>query len=86
MIPISVKDQPYGIYFKEILPKSSWHTHLKHSNSYTFILQKVKNPPDGFYTHLFFSLSIILLFIVILLHRLSRIIKVKLKWLRATKT
>ena len=33
----TVKYQTYGINIREIILKSSWHTHLKNSRSYTFI-------------------------------------------------
>ena len=62
MILIPVKAKPDGINVTEILLKSSWKTHLKHSKPYILILQKVKNPSDGFCTYLFFLLEIILIF------------------------
>ena len=37
MILSTVKYQTYGINIREIILKSSWHTHLKNSRSYTFI-------------------------------------------------
>ena len=86
MIMIPVKSQPDGSNFREIILKISWHTQLKYSKPYTFILQKVKNLPDGLCTHLFFASSIILIFGDIFLHRLSRIIKVKIKWIRLPTT
>ena len=49
-------------------------------------LQKVKKPPDGFFNNIFFASAIILLFCGLFLHRLSRILKFKLKWVRAQKT
>ena len=42
MIVSPVKDQLYGGHFKEILLKSSWHTHLQQYTPYIFILQKLK--------------------------------------------
>ena len=62
MIIIPVESQPDGSNGTEILLKSSWHTHLKHYNPYIFILQKVKEPPYGFSTHIFFASAIILRF------------------------
>ena len=47
---------------------------------------KLKNPPDGFCTHLFFVSSIILIFRGLCLHRLSMIIKVYIKCLRVPTT
>ena len=38
-------------------------------------LQKLKMPPDGFSTHLFFASAIILIFGGLFLHRLSRLLK-----------
>ena len=40
------------------------------------------NPPDEFFTHLFFASSIVLILICISKHSLCRIIKVDIKWLR----
>ena len=80
------KAQPYGINNIEIIFKRSWHTHLKHSKPYTFILQKVNNPSDGFYTHLLFVSAIILIFVGLCLHRLSRLLRVNLNWLSVTTT
>ena len=51
---------------------------------YIFILQKRNKPQDGFCTHLLFASAIILIFDGIFLHRLSRILKIKLKWLRVS--
>ena len=71
----------------EILPGlESWYTHLKNSNSYTFILQKLKKPPDGLFANIFFASEIILNFSGIFLHRLSRILKFKINWLRVPTT
>ena len=86
MILSTVKFQPDGINVTEILLKSSWHTHLKYSKPYIFILQKLKNPPYGFCTPLFFASAIILIFGGLLLHRLSRILKFKINWLRVPIT
>ena len=58
----------------------------KHSNPYTFILQKMKNSPDGFCTYLFFYSKIILIFGGLFLHRKSRLLAVNLKWLRVPST
>ena len=82
----TVKDQPYGINFKGILLNISWHTHQKNSNPYTFILQKLRNYPDVFYTHLLFASAIIQILSGVFLHRLSRIIKFNIKWVRLTTT
>ena len=46
----------------------------------------MKKPPDGFCTLLFFASATILIFVGIFLHRLSRLIKVNLKWIRLPKT
>ena len=46
----SSKYQLDGRNFKEIILNSTWYTHLKHSEQYTFILQKLKKPPDRFCT------------------------------------
>ena len=62
MIIIPVKTQLYDSNAIEIPLKNSLHKHLKHSNPYTFILHKVKKPPDGFCDHLFFDSEIILIF------------------------
>ena len=82
MIISPVKSQPYGSNVIKIMLKISWHTHLKHSKPQIFTLQKVKNPPDGFCTHLFFASSVILIFGGILLHRFFRLLKFNLKWIR----
>ena len=82
----SSKTQPDGRKVTEIILKSSWHKHLKHSKPYTFILQKVKNPSDEFFTHLYFASEIILIFCVIFLYRLSRLFKENLKCLRVPTT
>ena len=62
MILSILKARSDGRNMTEIIPKRSWHTHLKHDKPYMFILQKVKNPPDGFFTNLFFASAIILIF------------------------
>ena len=54
----------------------------KHSKMYTFILQLFKKPPDGFCTHPLFASSITLIFGGLFLHRISRILKAKLDWLK----
>ena len=82
MILISVKYQLDGSNVKEIILKSSWHTHLKHSKPCTCILQKVKNPPDGFSTSLLFASATIPIFVGLFLHILSMLLNVKLKCLR----
>ena len=86
MIISSVNAQSYGINVGDIIIKISWHTHLKHYMPYTFILQKVNKSPDGFCTHIFFALKMILIFGGIYLHILSRLLKVNLKLLKATNT
>ena len=43
---------------------------------------KVKNPPDGIFTHILFSSEIILIFSGLFLHRLYRLLKVNIKWIR----
>ena len=53
---------------------------------FQFILKKVKKPPDGFCTRLFFALEIIVISSGFFLHRLSRILKIKLNWLSVPKT
>ena len=82
MILSSVKYQPDGNNVTKIILKISFKTHLKHSNPYMFISKKVKKPPDGFFTHLFFALATILLFGVFSLNMLPKIIKVKPNYLR----
>ena len=82
MIISTVKYQPDGINVIEILLKSSWYTHQKHFKTYLFILQKVKNPPDGFCTNLFFASATILQFGGLFLHMISRILNIKLNWTR----
>ena len=62
MIIITLKSQTNVSNVWEIILKRSWHTHLKHSKPYIFILQKVKNTPDGFCAHLLFALVIIIIF------------------------
>ena len=47
---------------------------------------KVKNTPDEFYTHLFFASEIILIFGGLFLHSLYGLLKVKLNWIRVSKT
>ena len=85
MILIPVKYQPDDNNVREIILKSSSHTHLKYSKLYTLILQKVKKPPDEFFTNILFASEIILIFGGLFLHRLSRILKFKLKCLRMPK-
>ena len=84
MLISPVKYQPYGINIEYILPKRACHTHLKHSNPYTFILQKLNKPSDILCTHIFFASEIILIFSGVFVHRISRILKVNLKWIRVT--
>ena len=86
MILSLVKSQLDGNNVREIILQRLWHTQLKHSMSCTVILHKLKNPPDGFCTHLFFASSIILIFGGTFLYRISRILKVNLKWLRVQTT
>ena len=47
---------------------------------------KLKRPPDGFFTHLFFASEIILILGGLFLHRLSRILKVNLNWISVPTT
>ena len=86
MILNPVKHQLDGIHVREIVLKSSWYTHIKHSKPYTFILQKVKKPPDLFCTHLFFDSAMIIIFIGLFLHHPYSIIKVNIGWLRVRTT
>ena len=86
MILSSVKYQPYGSNVSGIILKSSFRTHLKHYSLYTYILHKLKKPPYGFCTHILFDSAIILIFGGIFLHRLSRILKFNIKWLRVPTT
>ena len=86
MITGPVKSQQYGRYVREILLKISWNTQLKHSKPCKIILQKVKKPPDGFYTCIFFASAIILIFGGLFLHRLSRLLEVDIKWIRFLPT
>ena len=86
MILSPVKAQPDGSNVTEILIKISWDTHLKHSKPYIFILQTVKKPPYGFCTRLFFASSTILRFCGLFLHRIYRLLKVKLGCLRVSTT
>ena len=81
-----VKSQQDGSNVTEILLDGTWNTHLKHSKPCIFILQKLKNPPYGFCNHLFFFSAIILIFGGLFLHRIYRLITVKLNWLRVTTT
>ena len=86
MIISPLKTQPYGSNVTEILLKSSWHTHLKYSNPYILILQITKKPPDGFFTHLLFASTIILIFGGLFSHRISRLIKVNINCLSVPTT
>ena len=47
MILSPVKFHPDGSNVRTFLIKILCHTHVKHSTPYAFILQKVKNTPDG---------------------------------------
>ena len=49
-------------------------------------LKKVKNPPDRFCASLFFDSSIVLILGGLFLHRLYRILKFNLNWLRVPTT
>ena len=86
MILSPLKSQPNGRNVREILHKSSWNTHLKHSNPYTVMLPKVKKLPEGFCTYLFFASAIILIFGGLFLHRFSRLLKANFNWLRVPTT
>ena len=46
--------------------------------------EKVKKPTYEFCTHLFFASEMILIFGGLFLYRLSRILKLKLNWIRVT--
>ena len=85
MIIIPVKYQLYGRNVTEIILKISCHIHLKHSKPYMFVLPKLKNPPDGFFTHLFFASAIILIFGGLFLHRLSMLLKFNPNRIRVPK-
>ena len=54
MIIILDKSQPGGNCVKEIMHKSTWHTHLFFSHPYASIVQKLKKLPDVFFTHILF--------------------------------
>ena len=82
MILCPVKPPSDGRNITEILPKSSCHTHLKHSKPYIFILQKVKKRSYGSLNRLFFYSAITLTFGGSFMHRGYRLLKVKLNWLR----
>ena len=86
MILSPVKYQLYGSNVTEIILKISCHIHLKHSKPYMFVLPKLKNPPDGFFTHLFFVSEIILIFGGLFLHRLSRLLKVNINCIMVPTT
>ena len=86
MILSTLKYQADGINVTEILVKRSWHTHMKHSKPYIFVLQKVKKPPDRFFNCLFFSSEIILISSGLFSHRLSRILIVKLNRIGVSST
>ena len=61
------------------------HTHITFQAIHIYFA-KVKKPPDEFCTHLFFASTIILIFGGLFLHRLSRLLKFKINWLRVPKT
>ena len=86
MIISPVKYQLDGRNVTEIILKISCHTHLKHSEPCMFILKKLKKPPDGLFTNIFFASAIILIFGGLFLHRLSRLLKFNLNWIRVPKT
>ena len=86
MIISTLKNQPYRSNVTEILLKSYWKKHLKQFKTYMFILQKVKKPLDVFFTNFFIASEIILILGVLFLYSLSRLLKVKSKWLRVQKT
>ena len=62
------------------------NTHLKHSKPYTFSLQKVKKPPDGFCTNIVFASETILIVGGLFLHKISRPLKANIKWIRVPRT
>ena len=86
MILSPVKAEPDGKSFIEVLLKSSWHRHLKHSKPYTFIKKRLKKPPNGLCNLLLFASAKILIFGGLFIHRISRILKFKLNWLRVPTT
>ena len=77
-----VKSQLDGIKVKEIILKSTWKTYLRHSETYSFILQRFNNRTHGFCTRIFFALETIVKFGSRFLHMFSRLLKIKLKWLK----
>ena len=58
----------------------------KYSDPCTFILQKVKKPPDGFWAHILFASKTVQISCGLFLHRIYRILKVKIKFLRVPST
>ena len=61
------------------------HTPKKFQSIHIYFT-KVKKPPDGLCIHLLFASAIILIFSGIILHSLSRILKVNIKLLRVPTT
>ena len=82
MIISKVTNQPDVSNIRVILLKRSWNTHIKHSNQYILILQKVNKLPDGMFNHLLFASKTILIFDGLFLHRLSRLLNGKTNYLR----
>ena len=72
-----MKEKFYSIYHG---------THTSKTRCLIHFFQKLKKFPDGFCTRLYFDSSIILLFCGSFLHRLYRLLKLKLKWLRVKTT
>ena len=57
----------------------------KQFQPHMFILQKLKNPPNVFFTHLFFASAIIQIFSGLFLHRLYKLLRVNINWIRVPK-
>ena len=70
----------------EILLKSSCYTHLKHSKPYMFILKKLKKPPDGLFYSSLLCLSNYPNIWLLFLHRISRLLKFNINWIRVPTT
>ena len=58
----------------------------KTSQALNINFTRVKKPPYGFCTHLFLASTIILISGGLFLHMISRILKLKLKWIRVPTT
>ena len=84
MIISTVKVQLDGSNVIEIPLKSSWYTGLKYPKPYIFISQKVKKPPDEFSLISSLSRETILLLFCLILHNISRLLKVNPNWIWVT--